>query len=35
MVPVNPHKYLRTSYNQLAIADSGQPGNHLATGGGN
>ena len=35
MVPVNPHKYLRTSYNQLTIADSGQPGNHLATGGGN
>jgi len=22
MVPVNPHKYLRTSYNQLAIADT-------------
>ena len=22
MVPVNPHKYLRTSYNQLAVADS-------------
>jgi murein DD-endopeptidase MepM/ murein hydrolase activator NlpD len=31
MVPVNPHKYLRTSYNQLAIADS----HSLGTGGGN
>ena len=31
MVPVNPHKYLRTSYNQLAIAD-----NHsLGSGGAN
>jgi murein DD-endopeptidase MepM/ murein hydrolase activator NlpD len=31
MVPVNPHKYLRTSYNQLAIADT----HALGTGGGN
>jgi murein DD-endopeptidase MepM/ murein hydrolase activator NlpD len=31
MVPVNPHKYLRTSYNQLAIADS----HTLGAGGGN
>ncbi len=30
MVPVNPHKYLRTSYSQLAIADS-----HSMTSGGN
>ncbi len=29
MVPVNPHKYLRTSYNQLAVAES-----HPATAGG-
>jgi murein DD-endopeptidase MepM/ murein hydrolase activator NlpD len=32
MVPVNPHKYLRTSYNQLAIADNG---NRLSGGGAN
>src|SRR5215469_7759037 len=31
MVPVNPHKYLRTSYNQLAIADN----QSVAAGGGN
>jgi murein DD-endopeptidase MepM/ murein hydrolase activator NlpD len=31
MVPVNPHKYLRISYNQLAIADS----HTLGAGGGN
>jgi len=31
MVPVNPHKYLRISYNQLAIAD----GHSSGTGGGN
>lgn len=31
MVPVNPHKYLRTSYNQLASAES----NPLASGTGN
>jgi murein DD-endopeptidase MepM/ murein hydrolase activator NlpD len=29
LVPVNPHKYLRTSYTQLAAAD----GNSLASGG--
>jgi murein DD-endopeptidase MepM/ murein hydrolase activator NlpD len=29
MVPVNPHKYLRTSYNQIAVADS----HSLASGG--
>ncbi len=29
LVPVNPHKYLRTSYTQLAAADS----NSLASGG--
>jgi murein DD-endopeptidase MepM/ murein hydrolase activator NlpD len=32
MVPVNPHKYLRTSFNQLAIVDSGS---RLSSGGGN
>lgn len=32
MVPVNPHKYLRTSYNQLAIADNSRS---LGAGGGN
>jgi len=31
MVPVNPHKYLRTSYNQLAISDS----HSLGSGGAN
>ena len=31
MVPVNPHKYLRTSYNQLALASSGA----VASGGAN
>jgi murein DD-endopeptidase MepM/ murein hydrolase activator NlpD len=31
MVPVNPHKYLRASYNQIAVADS----HALASGGGN
>ncbi len=31
MVPVNPHKYLRTSYNQLAVSNS----HELGTGGGN
>jgi murein DD-endopeptidase MepM/ murein hydrolase activator NlpD len=31
MVPVNPHKYLRTSYNQIAAAAD----NHTASSGGN
>ena len=32
MVPVNPHKYLRTSYNQLAVADNSRS---LGAGSGN
>lgn len=31
MVPVNPHKYLRTSYSQIAVADN----NHAGSSGGN